>query len=559
MRLNLSYFAKEHLLLALMLLLLHATIWGDFGSALSRSMMLSHLGLFLLWQPLLRGDKQLDRQSAAIFVLVILAMAVWLNWLFVFIWLLLLIGLVGGRVLTSKRERYAYLITLVALISELLIGCITHMFDIPLGKLGALLDYGLLVPPLLLLFIPAESKKTYRPQPVDFLHGLTLSMLVTILALGSLLVMNTYHVPYTMALFQTLFVIAMFLFTISWLLVPHVGFSGLGQLWARYLLNVGTPFEQWLTGLSQVARQYETPNEFAEAAMGRLEQLPWVAGVRWVEQDHSNLQGEETPYPTTWQGENLEVVIYNKWEPGPTLMLHGKLLAQIVTYFYSAKHAQRKLARQAHLQAIYETGARVTHDIKNLLQSLHTMSVMVQKADDQHSSEVQQMLQRQFPHITGRLQLALDKLQSPDGQPATETRRITYWWAGLKLRHKMRHIDFNTELESDPVIPLECLDSVAENLLENARLKRQSQPGITITVTISSSADRIALRVCDTGRAVEPSIVQGLFQEPVESDNGLGVGLYQAARLAEQSGLELKLANNEDGKVCFELSGTIQE
>jgi hypothetical protein len=40
----------------------------------------------------------------------------------------------------------------------------------------------------------------------------------------------------------------------------------------------------------------------------------------------------------------------------------------------------------------------------------------------------------------------------------------------------------------------------------------------------------------------------------VRSSTGLGIGLYQAARLAERSGYALKLAENRDGAVCFSLA-----
>ena len=38
-------------------------------------------------------------------------------------------------------------------------------------------------------------------------------------------------------------------------------------------------------------------------------------------------------------------------------------------HFYIAKIREKTLTQQTHLKAIYETGARITHDIKNLLQS----------------------------------------------------------------------------------------------------------------------------------------------------------------------------------------------
>ena len=68
--------------------------------------------------------------------------------------------------------------------------------------------------------------------------------------------------------------------------------------------------------------------------------------------------------------------------------------------------------------------------------------------------------------------------------------------------------------------------------------------------------DEEGLRVCDTGSAVPPQVVAGLLRGPVASTNGLGIGLYQAARQAEASGYRLVLEKNADGEVCFALLGT---
>jgi hypothetical protein len=40
----------------------------------------------------------------------------------------------------------------------------------------------------------------------------------------------------------------------------------------------------------------------------------------------------------------------------------------------------------------------------------------------------------------------------------------------------------------------------------------------------------------------------------VASRTGLGIGLYQAAELARRHGCQLRLAENVDGRVSFELS-----
>ncbi len=65
----------EHQILALMLASLHLALWWDFGSALSRSLILAHLGLFLMWQPLWRREQRLNWKGSIVFILATLAQA----------------------------------------------------------------------------------------------------------------------------------------------------------------------------------------------------------------------------------------------------------------------------------------------------------------------------------------------------------------------------------------------------------------------------------------------------------------------------------------------------
>ncbi len=88
----------ENVLLGAMLLFLHvATSWG-FASPLSRSLMLVHLGLFMLWQPIWRGDRRLDVMDAAVFMAFTTGFVVLLNGWLLACWLILIIGLVVGAI-----------------------------------------------------------------------------------------------------------------------------------------------------------------------------------------------------------------------------------------------------------------------------------------------------------------------------------------------------------------------------------------------------------------------------------------------------------------------------
>ena len=109
---------SEYRLLGLMLIPLHLAIWSDFGGAISRALMLAHLGLFLIWQPLWRRDERLTPAAALTFVALTIGFVAWLNWWTTAFWVLLLTGLVGGRRSTTRADRYAHMIALLFLVIQ---------------------------------------------------------------------------------------------------------------------------------------------------------------------------------------------------------------------------------------------------------------------------------------------------------------------------------------------------------------------------------------------------------------------------------------------------------
>jgi sensor histidine kinase regulating citrate/malate metabolism len=105
------------------------------------------------------------------------------------------------------------------------------------------------------------------------------------------------------------------------------------------------------------------------------------------------------------------------------------------------------------------------------------------------------------------------------------------------------------------MVPSELFDSVAENLLQNAIAKAQQHANTKITVTFDTDRGG-CLTICDSGDAMPTQVANKLFSVPVPSRTGLGIGLYQAARQAEQAGYSLALVSNESGNVSFELRKT---
>ena len=544
----------EHQILSLMLASLHLALWWDFGGALSRSLILAHLGLFLMWQPLWQREQRLNWQGSIGFIISTLAFIVWMNWGLMTFWLLILTAIVGGRVTARRGSRYAYLMTLVFLVSEILIACIPSIIELQFARDEAwrMLGYGLFIVPVILFFVADPKDASEADESVDFLYGLTVSLLTCILAMGSLLSMYITGAQYPVAVIQTILAIALFLLAISWLWTPLAGFSGLGQLWERYLQNIGTPFEVWLAHLADLSRAEQTSDAFLESAIAQLAELPWVAGATWKTQAYHGETGRTTPALFRFSDEELEITVYAQRAVGAALRLHGQLLLQLVAHFHRAKQREEELTRTARLQAVYETGARITHDIKNLLQSLQTTTSAMQASTSGDDAELRALIARQLPHVNQRLQLALDKLQAPEKEAMAEG-SLSAWWEALQARNIDSGIHFESKLTSDPKVPLDLFDSVAENLLENARGKRLSEPEITINVHVEADNGTARLRVSDNGSCIESDTARILFRSPVSSRNGLGIGLYQAARLAQQWGYELSLAANRPNEVAFDL------
>ncbi len=530
------------------------SMWLDFGSPLSRSLMLVHLGLFLIWQPVWRGDEKLAWYNGLLFIVLTIAFVIWMNWPLLFVWLILLTGFCGGRVAINITERYTNIIVLIFLTSELLIGCTVSLFDVEISR--SVLDaFGLLLPLLPLAVVLVSSKNNDRSlDRVDFIHATTTALLISLLVIGSLLDMYHIGTDYPVALIETLIAIGLLLFVISWLLTPHAGFSGLSQLWMRSILNIGTPLEQWLQQIARLFEQQNSPDEFLSAVIEELIGLPWVTGTIWKTSTAKGSFGEVTKYETEITTAKLVICIYSHAPVNGALYLHCKLLVQIIDNFYEAKLREKKLTQQTHLQAIYETGARVTHDIKNLLQSLHAItSITNQSHSDANDSISDQLLKKQLPHLTQRLQLALDKLQAPESK-AKNTIYIKDWWRDLQSRNSLTDIKFLSDISEDLLIPEELFDSVIENLLENLKDKARIESDLVITVSLRADASQLNLVVCDNGTQIPQATADLLFREPLKSDSGLGIGLYQAARQAESMGYTLTLTGNNTGKVCFELA-----
>jgi signal transduction histidine kinase len=322
---------------------------------------------------------------------------------------------------------------------------------------------------------------------------------------------------------------------------------------SRYLMSLGLPFEQWVKGLADLAEREREPSRFLALALQNMSELPWIAGLSWQAAHSSGELGARSRFQAEFAFQDLALTFHTKWSLSPALLLHLKLLTQMLGHFYEAKQREETQRMNAYTQAIYETGARLTHDVKNLLQSLRSLCAAAETSAVGEADALQALVKRQLPQIAQRLTVTLEKLQAPQESTIQQVTAAA-WWEGLKQRYTRGEISFSgDEATAGISVPGELFDSVAENLLQNAIAKAQQQVGLHIDVRFEAAAGG-RLTICDGGDAVPKAVATRLFTVPVPSHNGLGIGLYQAAKQAEQGGYSLKLVNNVAGKVCFELS-----
>jgi signal transduction histidine kinase len=535
--------------LALMLLALHAAVVLDAEATVTRAFLLAHYGLFLLWQPLVRSEARIEpRLALPVFAMAALLVLVDSTWVMA-LWLAILAGLVGAAA-TSQNERgqrLAYLFALAYLLGLLLTWVLPHsLADTSLpDALQAGVRYGLPLLPLVILFLPTARQRS-ASSTLDFIYGL--------MALGVFAVVAVAKVTYAWALVQTLLGMAGLLLLLSWLWNPRAGFAGLGQVTSRYLLSVGLPFEGWAQRLATLAERERDPESFVRDALTDLHELTWIRGGRWQAARGEGQFGEPAEHSLSHAFHGLSLTWQSPRPLTPALALHVRLLSQLLGYFYAAKVREQTLREQAYSQAIHDTGARLTHDVKNILQSMKTLLAAADTSTPEDSERLLALMKRQLPQLAARLSQTVDKLKQPAEMDVAHI-QAQIWWTGLQTRYEHDDVQFFADALDDTPLPQDLFDSVVDNLLTNALRKRQSEPGIVVEVRLALHP-LASLQVTDSGSAAPEHVARNLFMSPVASDFGLGVGLYQAARQAARSGYRLELPDNQPGRVTFRLQAT---
>lgn len=543
-------------IVALMLVLLHAAfVWGH-GEAWGRFLILAHYAAFLMWQPFFSGLHRLSGPRA-LGVLAVGGVLMALNSLLAAaFWTVLLAGLLAGVAvgLRSPRERTGIWLGVLYLLLLLFLWLLPQGFGLPMrgAQQVTLWRDSLLVLPLAMALFPSPEIRRHVGV-VDLLYTLFFELFIGVLALGSYAAMRLMDTDYGQGVLISLTTLASTLLLITWLWQPRGGDSGLRNLFSRYVLSLGLPLEEWLSDLSDAAERVTDPERFLRAAMLGFTYLPWSTGVTWKSPRSRDELGDHSPHAVSFSHQGVEVTFYTDSPVNPAFSLHLRLLTEIIGYFYAAKRREQEMQANAYSQAVFETGSRLTHDVKNLLQSLKALCSAAEYSQPDQAASLQTLMQRQLPQVAKRLEITLDKLRAP--AQAVDKKQILAreWWRNLKNRYAQERLVFDIDdADSALWLPQELFESVADNLVQNALRKRVGEPDIRIRIALVTRT-LPAMTVCDTGHAAGEGVVAKLFQAPVSTYDGLGIGLYQAAKQAQELGYRLELSSNREGYVCFTL------
>src|SRR5437773_1675086 len=426
------------LVVAAMLATLHVAVFRGVADPWARALLLVHLGLLLLWQPFLRAEQRISPMQGFILSLVAFGVMLALDWWLLAFWVVVLAGLVGGKVYQhhARWQRLSYLVVLAYLLALLAVVILPEIAPSPelSPEIRSAAEYLLPLAFVLILALPAEPEPADTAQVIDFFYSMFLMLLLVVVILGSFTFMTLRRTGYLEALTYTVFLTAGAVLLVGLAWNPRGGFAGLNVFFVRYLFSIGLPVEKWLHYLAELLQLEPRPERFLVEAAGALGRLPSLAGARWRAGESSGETGERTPYAVDFENSVVTLTMFSRYRMSPALHWHLHLLGQLLGEFYIAKLREEKLRQATYLQAVHETGARMTHDIKNLLQSLNVLCSVALEESRRDSHELQALVRRQLPVIAQRLSATLDKLQHP--QEAGETYvPAGAWWDALARQY----------------------------------------------------------------------------------------------------------------------------
>ncbi|PYZ91675.1 sensor histidine kinase [Salipaludibacillus keqinensis] len=108
----------------------------------------------------------------------------------------------------------------------------------------------------------------------------------------------------------------------------------------------------------------------------------------------------------------------------------------------------------------------------------------------------------------------------------------------------------------DLQVPTLTMQPLVENAIKHGRTSNLES--LLITIRIQGENDKVLVSISDNGKGILPSRLETLLEQPVESDKGAGIGLYNVHRrlsdmISPASGLEIHSQSSDGTSISFHL------
>ncbi len=403
-----------------------------------------------------------------------------------------------------------------------------------------------------ILLANLSARRSVNLASGDFLAAAIFALLMATLALSITALSSLGRLPYPQAVGAAALGFAVFGAVAAMMWLP-LGGRGLSDAFMRHVLSLGVPMEEWVARLARLAETEDDADSLLAGAMRELSSLPAIAGVRWLAADgkEKSVGDIKSPYRAEIHIAPIHAVVHSHRPVGPSARLSYSLLMRVAAEYYLSKLREERASRDNLARAVYETGARLTHDIKNILQAMQGLIALARGGDEKGVAVVR----RQLPELARRLAVTLEKLKAPAAEEITDRRPANLWWEEAQKRRADSPARFilSGDAIADCAVPAALFDRALDNLLENALAKKTENGDLEVTAEFHCDEKGASLRVADNGDAVAEATANLLFKSPLNSETGLGIGLFHLSRQAEECGFEAVLEENRPGRIVFAL------
>ncbi|MCK7492230.1 MAG: hypothetical protein MZW92_11970 [Comamonadaceae bacterium] len=185
----------------------------------------------------------------------------------------------------------------------------------------------------------------------------------------------------------------------------------------------------------------------------------------------------------------------------PALFLRMRLLAQVVGEFYESKRREARIQRNAYLQAVHETGARLTHDIKNLLAVPATRSPRPRRARGRSTRPTATCSSASSRSSRGASRPRWTSCDRRRWRPAKPLRPARAWWEDVERRHAGDGLQLEATIDGYVVVPATLFDAFLDNCIDNVRGKGVNGARTKASFTVPGTGARGSTSRTRGGRA----------------------------------------------------------